>query len=61
MQRIEKIQKVKIEKIIKIELVRGSGLHEKEPVRIVIQYWDLKGNLIYDSDNKVSASSEISS
>ncbi|MCM1052480.1 MAG: hypothetical protein NC483_00660 [Ruminococcus sp.] len=60
----EKIRNVKIVEVIKVELTRGSGLTEKDPVRQVNQYWDFNGNLIYDDDlfdtNDV-ASSDINS
>lgn len=65
MERNEKIEKVKIVEVIKVELIRGDGV-EKSPVRKVIQYWDLKGNLINDDDIYLDstiavASSEINS
>ena len=49
MERNEKIEEVKIVEVIKVELVRGNGV-KGSPVRKVIQYWDLKGNLINDDD-----------
>ncbi len=64
MERNEKVKQVKIEKVIKVELTRGAGIVEKDPVRYVNQYWDFDGNLIYDDDEfstKEEASSEINS
>lgn len=65
MERNEKIQNVNIVEVIKVELIRGYGV-EGSPVRKVIQYWDLKGNLINDDDYYLDstiavASSEIKS
>ena len=49
--------------VIKTESVIGDGT-KKDPVRIVIQYWDIKGNLIvtiddYEPEIKSEASSDI--
>lgn len=41
--------KVKMEKLIKISFITGNGT-EKNPTRIVIQYWDKKGNLLFTTD-----------
>ena len=60
MERNEKLKNVEIVETIKVTLIRGVGT-ANDPVREVIQYWDLKGNLIYDSDIKELASSDISS
>ena len=62
MKRNEKFLNAKIVNVIKVELIRGTG-EKDDPVRNVIQYWDLKGNLIIDNDycldDKIeSASSE---
>ncbi len=40
------VNKAKIVPVIKVEAVIGDGT-EKDPVRIVIQYWDLKGQLLF--------------
>jgi len=50
MERNERLEEVKIVEVIKVELARGTGLKKEDPVRKVIQYWDLKGNLINDDD-----------
>lgn len=60
MERNEKLKKLEIVKVVKTLLIRGIGTTE-DPVREVVQYWDLKGNLIYDSDKKELASSDIRS
>ena len=36
--------------VIETKSIRGEGI-EKDPVRTVIQYWDLKGNLLAEADN----------
>lgn len=61
MERNEKLESVKIVEVIKIELVRGTGLKKEDPVRGVIQYWDLKGNLINDDDNYLDSTIEVAS
>lgn len=35
--------------VIETVSVRGSGT-EKDPIRDVVQYWDLKGNFFAESD-----------
>lgn len=35
--------------VIETVSVRGSGT-EKDPVRDVVQYWDLKGNFLAEND-----------
>lgn len=40
-----KIKEVKIKQIIETQILVGEGT-EKDPVRIVTQYWDLDGNLL---------------
>lgn len=64
MEKNEKVKIVKIVEVIKVELIRGSGLNKKDPVRQVNQYWDFNGNLIYEDDEVVTkeeASSDINS
>ncbi len=59
----EKIEKVEITKIIKVQLIKGTGKKEN-PVRQVNQYWDLDGKLIYVEDsfsNNEDVSSETRS
>lgn len=55
----------KLIKVIKTESIKGSGT-EKDPVRTIFQYWDLKGQLLATSDNYLyeinsSASSHVNS
>lgn len=55
----------KIIKVIKTVSLIGAGV-EKNPVRYIIQYWDLKGKLLaskdtYLDETKSSASSDINS
>ena len=66
MDRNEKVENVKIVVVIKVKLTRGTGAKKEDPVREVIQYWDLNGTLIADNDAYLRttielASSEISS
>lgn len=48
--RNEKIKVVEVASVNKITLVRGDGT-PKDPVRQVVQYWDLNGKLINDIEN----------
>lgn len=41
--------KAKVIKVIRTETVVGSG-EEKDPVRLMYQYWDFKGNLLAQQD-----------
>ncbi len=55
----------KVIKVIKTVSLIGAGV-EKDPVRYIIQYWDLKGKLLatkdtYLDETKSSASSDINS
>lgn len=59
------IKAIKVVEVIKSEIRIGDGTR-KNPVRIVIQYWDLKGNLLVTIDpyldaTRLSASSDIKS
>lgn len=47
----KEIKEAKIIKVIKTRSVRGSGA-EKDLVREVDQYWDLKGKKLFESDPK---------
>lgn len=44
-----RIDEVKVVKVIHVKCARGSGT-EKDPVRFIDQYWDLKGNLLAERD-----------
>ena len=41
---------VKIVKFIKTELLRRGAGKENDPVRIITQYWDMDGNLVFEID-----------
>jgi hypothetical protein len=42
---------VEIVKLIKTTLtLKGSGESENDPIRILIQYWDMKGSLLFEID-----------
>ena len=43
------IKSAVVEQVIVIKTVRGSGI-EKDPVRIVTQYWDFEGHLLAEND-----------
>lgn len=36
--------------VIETKSIRGLGI-DNDPVRLVIQYWDFKGNLLAEKDN----------
>jgi len=45
------MDKVEILKVIKTTLTRrGEGKDLSDPVRIITQYWDFEGNLIFEID-----------
>ncbi len=46
---MEEIKVCMIE-VIKVELKVGTGTKEN-PIRTVIQYWDKKGNLLFETEN----------
>lgn len=57
--------KAKLIRVIQTESIRGAGT-EKDPVRTIIQYWSLQGQLLAAVDTyldkiKSSASSEVNS
>lgn len=58
------VQSVKEIKVIKVVFITGKGTKEN-PVGVITQYWDLKGNLLAFVDNyeltNSSASSDTSS
>jgi len=42
---------VRVLKLIETTLTRrGEGKDLKDPIRIITQYWDLDGNLIFEID-----------
>lgn len=41
--------KAKVIKVIRTESIIGRGIPE-DPVRLIYQYWDLKGNLLASHD-----------
>lgn len=43
------VKKAKIIQVIETEATRGLGT-EKDPARVVIQYWDLDGKLLAEMD-----------
>lgn len=43
----------KVIQVIVTTALRGEGT-EKDPVRIVTQYWDFKGNLLAESEGKTT-------
>ena len=45
-----KIKSAKITKVIQVIVSTGKGT-EKDPVRCVMQYWDLNGKLIYEKEH----------
>lgn len=49
MARARGTDKVKVIKVIKTESIVGDGT-EKDPVRLIYQYWDFKGNLLANHD-----------
>lgn len=60
-----KMEKAKIIKVIKTENVIGNG-EKQNPIRKIIQYWELNGKLIatfdsYLESTKSDASSEVNS
>lgn len=46
-----RIDEVKVVKVIHVKCARGSGT-EKDPVRFIDQYWDLKGNFLLERSLK---------
>ncbi len=44
------MKEVEILKLIKTQILRrGEGV-KSDPVRIITQYWDLEGNLVFEID-----------
>lgn len=41
--------KVKVMQVIETESIIGKGIPE-DPVRLIYQYWDFKGNLLAQND-----------
>lgn len=42
-------ESVRVISVIEVKANRGLGI-EKDPVRMVTQYWDMKGNLLAERD-----------
>lgn len=42
-------ESVRVISVIEVKANRGLGI-EKDPVRVVTQYWDMKGNLLAERD-----------
>lgn len=47
----------KVIQVIVTTALKGEGT-EKDPVRIVTQYWDFKGNLLAEADRTTSLQEE---
>lgn len=46
------MDQVQIVKFIKTNLLRrGTGESKESPIRIIEQYWDFEGNLIFEIDS----------
>lgn len=45
--------KAKVMKVIRTESIIGSGIKE-DPVRLIYQYWDFKGNLLAKNDTLIT-------
>lgn len=48
--RDEKILKVELFEVVRVELTRGHGKDETDPVRPVYQYWHKDGRLLAEND-----------
>lgn len=42
----------KVVQVIETKAIRGLGT-EKDPVRVVLQYWDLEGNFLAEMDTEM--------
>lgn len=49
MVRADGPKSVRVISVIEVKANRGLGI-EKDPVRVVTQYWDMKGNLLAERD-----------
>ena len=45
--------KAKVMRVIRTESIIGRGIPE-DPVRLIYQYWDLKGNLLAKNDTLIT-------
>lgn len=36
--------------VIETRAIRGLGIDDSDPVRLVLQYWDFEGNLLAEKD-----------
>ena len=43
------VKSASIEPVIVVKFSKGEGT-EKDPVRMVVQYWDLDGNFMFELD-----------
>ena len=59
MVRADGTKSAKVIQVIETKAKRGLGT-EKDPVRDVIQYWDLDGNFLAEADNEPQYLSERS-
>lgn len=57
-QRRKGINYAKVIKVIETKSLRGSGT-EKDPCRIVTQYWDFKGNLLAEADQETKETEQF--
>lgn len=48
--RDEKILKVELVEVLRVELTRGQGANETDPIRPVYQYWHKDGRLLAEND-----------
>jgi hypothetical protein len=46
---MDNIKSASVEQVIVVKTVKGSGT-EKDPARMVVQYWDLDGNFLFELD-----------
>ena len=46
---MENVKSVSVAQVIVVKTVKGSGT-EKDPARMVIQYWDLEGKFLFELD-----------
>ena len=44
-------KELEVIQLIKTNLLRrGSGETKDDPIRIIVQYWDMEGNLLFEVD-----------
>ena len=59
MVRAEGTKSAKVIQVIETKSKKGLGIKE-DPIRVVTQYWDLKGNFLAEKDTDVQYLSELS-